>query len=301
MAIILRPAQPDDRERILAISAQIWEGEDYIPLVLDDWLAEGGLAVAELDGQLAGYGKLTILSPGEVWLEGLRVDPALRGRGVAKALAQHQLESALALKPRSVRFATAEANVESLHIARKQGFREIARFTYVEGPVRHELTPPGVAPVREFEPAWAVVRASSAYRDAHGLLGLGWRFPELTRQRLAELVIRGEVFARGNPARGLLIQSADPYAPAAFASVAFLHGDDAGQDALLRFAHARARERGQEYLSAMIPCEERIEALARHGLVPLSDFRYVLVLELQRSQSTRNPQPPECGPSSAAA
>lgn len=241
--------------------------------------------MAELDGQLAGLGKLTVFAPGEVWLEGLRVDPSHRGKGVAKALAQHQFESALALKPRSIRFATAEVNAESLHIAAKQGFQEVARFTYVEGPVRDESVPPGVSPVRDVEPAWAVVRASSAYRDARGFLGLGWRFPELTQERLAELVSYGEVFAWGDPTRGLLILAPDPYAPATFASVAFLHGDDAAGDSLVRFAHVRARERGQEYLSAMVSREERVEAFTRNGLAPLPYFRYVLVLEYPLSGS----------------
>lgn len=235
--------------------------------------------MAEHEGQLAGLGKLTVFSPGEVWLEGLRVDPAHRGKGVAKALAQHQLESAVELKPRSIRFATAEVNAESLHIARKQGFQEIARFTYVEGPVRDEPVPPGVSPVRDVELAWESFRASSAYRDAHGYLGLGWRFPELTQRRLGEFVARGEVFSWGNPTRGLLILAPDPYAPAAFAAIAFLHGDDAAVDSLLRFAHARARERGQEQLSAMVACEERVEVFVRNGLGPLPYFRYVLVLE----------------------
>lgn len=234
--------------------------------------------MAELDGQLAGLGKLTVFAPGEVWLEGLRVDPAHRGKGVAKALAQHQFESALALKPRSIRFATAEVNAESLHIAAKQGFQEIARFTYVEGPVRDEPAPPGVSPVRDVESTWAVVRASSAYRDARGFLALGWRFPELTRERLAERVSRGEVFAWGDPPRGLLILAPDPYAPEAFAAVAFLDGDDEAWDALLRFSHVRARERGQEYLAAMVSREERVKAFARNGLAPLPYFRHVLVL-----------------------
>ncbi len=234
--------------------------------------------MAELDGQLAGLGKLTVFAPGEVWLEGLRVDPAHRGKGVAKALAQHQIKTALALKPRSIRFATAEVNAESLHIARKQGFQEIARFTYVEGPVRDESAPPGVSPVRDVELAWAFIRASSAYRDARGFLGLGWRFPELTRDRMAALVAQGEVFAHGDPMKGLLIQLPDPYAPAVFATVAFLHGDDAAQDSLLRFAHVRARERGQEYLAAMVSGEEKVDIFNRYGLVPLPYFRHVLVL-----------------------
>jgi len=173
VAITVRPARVEDREAILAISAQIWQGEDYIPLVLDGWLAEGGLAVAELDGVVAGLGKLTVLAPGEVWLEGLRVDPAHRGKGVAKALARHQLESALGLNPRSIRFATAEVNAESLHIAGRQGFRETARFTYVEGPVRDEPAPLGVTPVHDVAPAWALVQSSPTFRDARGLLAWG--------------------------------------------------------------------------------------------------------------------------------
>ena len=279
MAITLRPARLEDRDAILAISAQIWEGEDYIPNVLDDWIAEGGLAVAELDGQLAGLGKLTVFAPGEVWLEGLRVDPAHRGKGVAKALAHHQFESALALKPRSIRFATAEVNAESLHIAAKQGFQEVARFTYVEGSVRDEPAPSGVSPVLDVETAWAFIRASSAYRDARGFLGLGWRFPELTQERLADLIDRGAVFGYGDPIRGLLIQTRDPYAPDLYAAITFLDGDDEARDALLRLAHVQARSMGQTTLAAMVPREEWVEAFARNGLVPLPYFRYVLVLD----------------------
>ncbi|MCR4391847.1 MAG: GNAT family N-acetyltransferase [Candidatus Acetothermia bacterium] len=278
MAVEVRGARPEDKAAILAISAQVWGGEDYVPNVLDGWLSEGGLAVAELDSHVVGFAKLTLLGPGEVWLEGLRVDPAHRGKGVAKALAQHQFESALALKPRSIRFATAEVNAESLHIAAKQGFREVARFTYVEGPVREEAAPSGVSPVRDVEPAWAFIRASSAYRDARGLLGLGWRFPELTRERLAHLLAQGAVFACGDPPAGILVQAPDPYAPQAFSSLAFLDGDRGAVEALLRSAHAHARDRGQEHLSAMAT-DDRIEVLARHGLVPLPDFRYVLALE----------------------
>ncbi|GAB4308537.1 MAG: GNAT family N-acetyltransferase [Candidatus Bipolaricaulota bacterium] len=276
--IALRSARVEDRDAILAISSQIWEGEDYIPLVLDDWLAEGGLVVAELDGVVAGLGKLTVLAPGEVWLEGLRVDPAHRGKGVAKAIARHQLEAALALKPRSIGFATAEVNAESLHIAGKQGFREIARFTYVEGPVRDEPAPLGVTPVHDVEPAWTFIQASPAYRAARGLLAWGWRFPALTPERLADLVVQRAVFACGDPMRGLLVLQPDPYAPASFAAIGFLDGDDAAQDALLSFAHAWAREKGMEYLAAMVPDERRVETFARHGLAPLPYFRYVLVL-----------------------
>lgn len=277
--ISVRPATPADRDRILAISAQIWEGEDYVPLVLEAWLAQGGLVVAELDGAVAGFAKMTLLSPGEVWLEGLRVDPAHRGKGVAKAIAHHQLQTALRLRPRSVRFATAEVNAESLHIARSQGFQEIARFVYVEGPVRDTAPPEGVSPVRDPAPALEFIRSSSACRAGRGLLGWGWRFPELTPERLARLVADGAVFACGDPVQGVLVLLPDPYAPASFASVAFLDGTEEAKDALLRFAHLWAREKGQGYLAAMVPKEEDLPAFERNGLAPLPSFRDVLVLE----------------------
>ncbi len=282
MPITLRPARPEDRDAILAIAAQIWGGEDYIPHVLGGWLSEGGFVVAELDGHVAGFAKMTLLSPGEVWLEGLRVDPSHRGKGVAKAIARHQLESALALRPRSIRFATAEVNVESLHIAGRQGFREVARFSYVEGPVRDEPALSSVAPVLEVEPAWAFIRSSAAYSDGHGLLAQGWRFPDLTRERVARFIAEGAVYSYGDPLRGILIEVPDPYAADLYAAIAFLDGDDEAQDALLRFAHAQARAGGQTTLAAMVPHEEGVEAFARHGLVPLPYFRHVLVLEYPR-------------------
>ena len=38
--ITLRKATASDKPRIVEISSQIWEGEDYVPDVLDDWLAD---------------------------------------------------------------------------------------------------------------------------------------------------------------------------------------------------------------------------------------------------------------------
>lgn len=47
----VRPATAADKPRILAIAAQVWEGEDYVPDVIDEWLAPGA---AELVAGCAG-------------------------------------------------------------------------------------------------------------------------------------------------------------------------------------------------------------------------------------------------------
>ncbi|MBC7092715.1 GNAT family N-acetyltransferase [Candidatus Bipolaricaulota bacterium] len=280
MAVEIRGVRPEDKEAILAISAQVWDGEDYVPTVLDRWMAEGGLLVAELGGRVVGFAKTTFLAPGEVWLEGLRVDPAHRGKGVGKALARAQLEGALALAPRSIRFATGEVNHESIHIAEELGFREVARFTYMEGAVQEVPAPAGVTQVRDPEAAWRFISTSPLFREGRGLLGLGWRFPELTPALFEELTRAGAVSSLGDEEiRGVLIQVPDPYAPAAFSAIVFVDGDEEAVGELLRFAHAQAGALGQTRLSAMIPDAWLAEVLSRHGLSWFPDFRYVLVFE----------------------
>src|SRR5512136_867221 len=86
LRLIVRPMTMADKPAVLKISSRIWEGNDYVPLFFDRWVEEGGFWAAELRGRLVGYGKATQLSPGEWWLEGLRVDPDCRKRGIGKEL-----------------------------------------------------------------------------------------------------------------------------------------------------------------------------------------------------------------------
>ena len=41
MRIRFREATPLDKEGILKIASRTWEGWDYVPLIIDDWLREG--------------------------------------------------------------------------------------------------------------------------------------------------------------------------------------------------------------------------------------------------------------------
>ena len=86
--LAVRKARPNDRDAILAMSRGIWGGTDYLSLVWDRWLADdkGLLLTATLDGRPVGVSKITILSPGEVWLEGLRLHPDLQGRGLTRQI-----------------------------------------------------------------------------------------------------------------------------------------------------------------------------------------------------------------------
>lgn len=134
MSVSVRKAEWSDREAILAISAQIWGGSDYIPSVLDKWMKSdtGVLWVAESEGVVAGFSKMTFLSNNRCWMEGIRVDPAHRGKGIGKVLTQFQLEEAKRRGFTSCGLSSYVENYESLHIIKQNGFQETARFKFYD-------------------------------------------------------------------------------------------------------------------------------------------------------------------------
>jgi len=284
--IRIREAKPEDKDEILEISSQIWEGHDYIPLVLDRWLEEGGLFAAELDGKVVGFAKTTVLSPGELWFEGLRVHPSYRGRGIAKALAEAQLQEALARSPspRSIRLATAEVNVESIHISEELGFRELARFTYMTGPVGEGRGSPKVVRAEELDrdKLAEFIFSSESYRQSHGLFPRGWVFFSFTEPLLEELIEQGALFCYKDEekVRGVIALLPAPHRPDRLIIV-IIEGDGEALSELMSSAHRYARERGFEEFRAMVPTATArlVQFLKEHGLSCESDFRYVLVYE----------------------
>src|SRR5512142_2219201 len=79
--VLLRRAIARDKADVLEFTKLIWEGHDYIAYVWDDWFMDphGFLVVAEYGGHAVGMGKLSRISEGQWWLEGLRVDTNYRG------------------------------------------------------------------------------------------------------------------------------------------------------------------------------------------------------------------------------
>ena len=101
----VRPARADDEERLLAIDRATWSlGSSPAPAPSDgpffnERTRPENVLVAELDGQVAGWGKIehpTELPASEhVWhVTGLAVDPALEGLGVGRAVMEALIELA---------------------------------------------------------------------------------------------------------------------------------------------------------------------------------------------------------------
>jgi len=191
----IRLARPEDRAALEAISAQIWGGDDYLPRVLDGWLADGGFYVATLRDQVVGVSKMTRLGDGEWWMEGLRVDPAYQKLGIARIMHHYLLNQLHQHETGVVRFST-EAGNDAVHrLAAETGFERLAvlveqRADALPEPVQSwkVLSAADAPRVREW------LNASPYYVQAARSYEKDWSFYLLTDERLSERLKAGLVY-----------------------------------------------------------------------------------------------------------
>ncbi|TES92758.1 MAG: GNAT family N-acetyltransferase [Candidatus Cloacimonadota bacterium] len=191
----IRLAQKKDREKIIEITSHTWEGWDYVYKLLDEWFIEGGLFVAEEDEEIVGVTKTTILSPGELWLEGIRVKETLRRKGIGKELAFFQLEDALKQKPRVIRLSTAEVNIESINLIEMLGFEKIKEFAYME--MRNPKEKRSLTEVikgKDHEAIWDYIRNSTFFNESKGLQPWSWIFRETTPELISSFIKEERIF-----------------------------------------------------------------------------------------------------------
>ena len=128
--IEIRPARPEDREAVLAFCRQTWEWGDYIEYVWDEWLHDpkGIMFVATADGKPVAVSHLQMLNETDAWLEGIRVDPANRQHGLARALDDTMLAEAMKRGATNARLITESTNTIAISLIEQGFFRKIGSF-----------------------------------------------------------------------------------------------------------------------------------------------------------------------------
>lgn len=228
---------------MLAFATETFGGQDYIGEVWNEWLgAEDGICLAAVaqpsadgrepidsDGQPIeadrpiAFSRVALLSATEAWLEGIRVDPAVRGRSVATALQVAELAWARAQGASTVRYVTGDDNEASHRLGARHGFRRLADRRTWGGARRGEtleadpaaralaagrLESAGVAlstdlDARDVARWWAAVEADTLFQAGDRLYEWRpWTFQELTLDRLAAHVRAGRVVARSEVPAG---------------------------------------------------------------------------------------------------
>jgi len=187
LPISFRRVTPDDKPRILEICAGIWDGHDYVPSVLDAWLAAddadliGVLAGGErLASELVGFGHCVWMSPTYAWFEGLRIDSAWRNRGIAGALHEYMLEWAGEAGATRVGLSVYLDNQPSLRIVESHGFEWAAGFVVLEAHAEgshHAQASAAEDVVRvSYAEAAAYIDRSAFLERSRGFFPRNWRF-----------------------------------------------------------------------------------------------------------------------------
>jgi N-acetylglutamate synthase-like GNAT family acetyltransferase len=128
--IHLRKARPADREKVIWVESKSTPNLRYIPYVFDMFVSDdkGEFSVAEIDGEIIGCGKFTVLPDRSAWLETLRVIPTKQGLGVGKRFYERFYDIAHRLGIRTMRMYTGVNNVVSKGLAERYGFKLAESF-----------------------------------------------------------------------------------------------------------------------------------------------------------------------------
>ncbi len=255
--LLIRPARPEDRPAMERITAHTWESGDYIQEIWEHWLAgeDGPLLVAELGAHgVVSLNKLTHQPDGQLWLEGMRVDPDFRGRGIARRCLDWNLAYAREWGARVVRLSTGDYNTPVHRMAAHVGMERVTL-----GLLRAvEVLPGGRRPaILGPQDADRVVRfwqQSPVLAASAGLYSRDWAWQYLSAEQLAAMLDRSEVVAELGPNGSLAAVATVHHHPDDDELwVGIADGEPGAVQALALAIRAQAAEAGAGVVRTMLP------------------------------------------------
>ncbi len=284
----IRPAQPSDRDAVFAMVSTVWDGNDYVPEVWDEWLADasGPLLVGELGGRPVALTKLSALAPGEDWFHGTRVDPALRGRGFAQALLRRCVELSRERGARTLRFLTDDENTPMHRVGERAGFRLAYAPVWYRAPMRPGAPAASALPPERLAALLGDLARSPLLARSVGMYSFDWRNLDLTAAQLRGHLERGEVVGLpGASAWAIVVPRED----GGGAWLAHVEGERAEVERLCAAIRTGAEPGEKTYLRALLPPDAPcIPALLGAGFGPPEDPMRVYELRLTNDRRPTN-------------
>lgn len=196
-SLIIRPARAADKAAVVEFTATVWNGNDYLGSVWDEWLSasDGPLLVGELRGEAVAVAKLSELGEGEGWFQGLRVAPQARGQGFARRMLEHCAEFSRRRGDRSLRLMTDADNSAMQRVLAAAGFQLAVDGIWLYALLTGAESSLEVASTTRLPELLADLHTSGFRAPGAGLYSVGWRYLELNEARLLRHLEQGEVLA----------------------------------------------------------------------------------------------------------
>ena len=167
--IAVRPVRPADRDRVVEVTSDIWDGDDYIPDVFDEWVGDASAAfqAAEIDGVVVGLHRIRPYAPGLVWYEGLRVATTHQRQGIARAMLQSAIAEAREQGYAEMRLATFNDAASQLFVS--EGFLPLVDIRWWMAPRVEGGEPAQMPDAAAAEKLWPAVASSPGLELYHGV------------------------------------------------------------------------------------------------------------------------------------
>jgi RimJ/RimL family protein N-acetyltransferase len=128
MKVYFRELTAEDIPAVKDISKDIWEGDDYVPYVIQEWLQEKncmnyGTFKDEDKTELIGFGRVKLYNKDIAWLEGGRIKVSYQGQGIGKLQLNYAIEYAKKVGTKVAQYSTSSENLASISLAKFFGFK----------------------------------------------------------------------------------------------------------------------------------------------------------------------------------
>ena len=260
----IRRAWAEDRNAVLAFCTNTWEWGDYIEYVWDEWLHDerGALFVATVNEQPVGLAHMLMASPTEAWLEGMRVDPDFRRRGISRALINAMMAEAMNRGATIARLTTESTNITSITQAEHGHMRRIGSFAlYNAEPVTTpskrpaDIEEPQVATEADLEEIIDYLNASSNFPLTGGIYYHAFVGYSITDTLLREKIAAQQVFLlrRWQRLDGLAIAEPRYGRQGAQLSIGYIDGTTESISMIAYALRTRIGEMGLQKVNASVP------------------------------------------------
>jgi GNAT superfamily N-acetyltransferase len=199
MNVKVRPARPADKGQLMTFIRDVWGGHDYIPRIWDDWLKDetGKMFVVEADRVPVGMSRVKFLEDGSAWLEGARVHPDFRGRGLALMLGENSMRIAMDRGVKVFRLTSWSRNKPAHRAIARMNFKESSRISAYEPGKGAKFAPQkGVrlAGMNDLSRITRLIRESREFRLGSGVFWDAFMAASLSPSVIEKLVGEGSVW-----------------------------------------------------------------------------------------------------------
>lgn len=267
MAVVIRLASPETTQLPRVLGGRAAAPEEW-----DQWSEEPGHDLIAQDGtRVVGGIHVSLVGRSEAWMENLRVQPDVWGRGIAAQLVREAETVARGYGAAVVRTAIPAHEYAALGVAERAGYRVLLRAAVTEAalaavPAHVPYDAPVEIPaVDRTADIVRFIESGAAAQAWHRLLPLGWRFRRVTADLVRGLIKDRRVVAALHPG-SKAVQAAALFALRGDAVVvSLLDGSPSGSQGVFGTIVEDARAHGAARVIVFTPDPQPLQPLDVHA------------------------------------